>query len=268
MKSIFEYEEYRDFLTDHLSSQGKGAKLRLAEILTCQPGYISQILAGTANMSPEQAEKFTSEMGWSSPMTQYFLLLVAHARAGTTGLKKHLAGELSRHRGEAQVLKNRFKPEKVLSVEDQATFYSSWHYGAVHVSVSIPGCESETGLAKYLDLPLKRVNEITQFLLRVGLIKQDAGDRLVIGNTQIYIGADSPLISKHHTNWRLRAIEAQDRYKENHLHYSSVVSISEKDIHRVRELMATAIEKIRAIIRESKDEKCFSYAMDLFEVGK
>ena len=219
MKTIFEYEDYREFLGDFLAAQGKGAKLRLAETLVCQPGYVSQILSGAANFSAEQAEKFAAELGWKAAMTQYFLLMVAHARAGTVGLRKHLAEEIRRQRGQALILKNRFNPEKVLSLEDQATFYSSWHFGAIHVSVSIPDCETEAGLAAYLDLPLKRVNEVVQFLLEVGLIKYGADGRLAIGSTQVYVGADSPLISKHHTNWRLRAIEAQDRYKENHLHY-------------------------------------------------
>lgn len=268
MLSVFEYEDYRKFLSDYLKSQGKGAKLRLASAIECQPGYISQILSGTTNMSAEQAEKFTSHLGWDISVTRYFLLLVAYARAGTKSLANHFKLEIGRLRGEAQVLKHRFKPDKVLSIEDQATFYSSWHYGAVHVCVSVPGCETEDGIASYFDLPIKRINEVVQFLIRVGLIRKSESGRLSIGNTQVYIGSDSPLISKHHTNWRLKAIDALDRYKETHLHYSSVISISKADVDRIRELMSQTIQEIRTIVRDSKDEKCFSYALDLFEIGR
>ena len=219
-------------------------------------------------MSAEQAEKLASHLGWDVSTTTYFLLLVAHARAGTKGLVQHYESEIERLRLEAQVLKNRFKPEKILSIEDQAIFYSSWHYGAIHVCVSIAGCETEEGIASYFDLPLRRVNEIVQILTRVGLIKKSEVGTLAVGSTQVYIGSDSPLISKHHTNWRFKAIDSLDRYKEGDLHYSSVISISKTDVERIRELMTNVIQQIRAIVRESKDEKCFSYALDLFEVGR
>jgi uncharacterized protein (TIGR02147 family) len=268
MKSVFGFADYREFLSDYVANQPKGAKLRLAAIVDCQPGYVSQILGGTANLSLEQAEKLANYLGWDGASTHYFLLLVSFARAGTPGLRKHLQTEIHKLRGESAVLKNRFKPEKVLSIEDQATFYSSWHYGAIHVCVSIPGCDSEPGIASFFHLPEKRVNEVVQFLTRSGLITRARDGRLSIGSTQVYIGADSPLISKHHANWRMQAIAALDRYKDSHLHYSSVITISQADVARVRELMAKTIEDIRAIVRPSKDEACFSYALDLFEVGE
>lgn len=268
MKAVFEFESYRAILEDYLEMQPKGAKLRLAGILGCQPGYVSQILNGDSELSPEQAERFTSHLGLDFSSTQYFLMLVSFERAGTTTLKSHYRVEIERRRSEAQVLKNRLRPEKILSVEDQAIFYSSWHYGAFHVCVSIPGCETEEGISQYFSVPLKRVNEVIQFLLKVGLVKKSDSGTLSIGSTQIFIGSDSPLISKHHTNWRVRAIESLDHYKDKHLHYSSVISVSKSDVDKVRELMVSLIQQIRSIVRESKDEACYSYAMDLFEVGK
>lgn len=267
MRNLFEYNDYREFLKDFASSKGKGGKVVVAGIVGCQPGYLSQIFGGNSDLSPEQAERVTSHLGWDSPSTHYFLTLVSHARAGTPGLKKHFAQELERLRSQSLVLKNRFKPQVVLTIEDQATFYSSWHYGAMHVSVSIPGCDTTTGLAQYFALPEKRVNEVVQFLLRTGLIKEDE-NRLVIGSTQVYVGTDSPLVSKHHTNWRFRAVEALDRYKAEHLHYSSVISVSRADVAQIRELFANVIQQVRAIVRASKDEACFSYALDLFELGQ
>jgi uncharacterized protein (TIGR02147 family) len=267
MLNLFEFEDYRAFLQEFLGARGKGAKLHLAGIFGCQPGYLSQILSGSAELSPEQAERLTSHLGWDGQTTQYFLLLVARARAGTKGLQSHLQREIDHLRSQSQVLKNRFKPEKVLSIEDQATFYSSWQYGALHVSVSIPGCDTARGLQELFGLPEKRINEILQFLLRAGLVKSSDDGRLSIGSTQVYVGTDSPLISKHHSNWRMRAIESLDRYKEDHLHYSSVISVSRSDLREIREIMAQTIQQIRAIVRDSKDEACYSYALDLFEVG-
>jgi uncharacterized protein (TIGR02147 family) len=268
VRNLFDCQDYREVLAGFLSQKSKGAKLHLARVLGCQPGYLSQILAGHSDLSAEQAERFTSHLGWDASRTQFFLMLVALARAGTQSLKDHYVREIERLREQSTVLKNRFRPETILSVEDQATFYSSWHYGAMHVSVSIPGCDSADGLSRYFRLPLKRVNEVLQFLIGVGLIREVDGGKLTIGSTQVYVGSDSPLISKHHTNWRMRAIESLDRPHADHLHYSSVISVSRADIKQIREIMATAIQEIRTIVRASKDEACFSYGLDLFEVGR
>jgi uncharacterized protein (TIGR02147 family) len=267
VRNLFESDDYRLVLKDYLARQSKGAKLNLAKVLGCQPGYLTQILTGKSDLSAEQAERFTSHVGWDAVHTQFFLLLVARTRAGTHTLKTHYTHEIERLREQSMVLKNRFRPEMVLTVEDQATFYSSWHYGALHVSVSIPGCDTAESSSRYFNLPLRRVNEVLQFLTRVGLIRETEGGKLTIGSTQVYVGTDSPLVTKHHTNWRMRAIDSFDRGQPEHLHYSSVISVSRADVKQIREIMAAAIQQIRAIVRASKDEACFSYAVDLFEMG-
>ena len=267
MRNLFEFQDYREFLSNFLQSSKKGAKLRLSQVLECQPGYLSQILSGASELSAEQAQRFTSFLGFDASMTHYFLLLVFHARAGTKSLRDHYQSQIETLRSQSQVLKNRLKPDKILAIEDQATFYSSWHYGAMHVCVSIPGCETEAGIASYFNLPLKRVYEVVQFLVRVGLVQRQVEGNLQIGSSQVFVGTDSPLISKHHTNWRFRAVDSFDRYKDSHLHYSSVISVAHSDVEKIREIMAQAIQKIRAVVRESKDECCYSYCLDLFEVG-
>jgi len=82
-----------------LEAQGKGAKLAWLKLWLVSRATSRKSCQGR---EPQRrtAEKFAAELGSSAPMTQYFLMLVAHARAGTPGLKKHLAGELNRQRGQ------------------------------------------------------------------------------------------------------------------------------------------------------------------------
>lgn len=265
MRSIYDFTDYKEYLNDALDERGKGARSDLAKAADCQSGYVTHVLSGHAHFSLEQGERIATHLGLDEPQTQYFLDLISYGRAGTETLRRRFRRTLDAQKEKHSVLKTRLKVEKSLSIEDQAIFYSSWHYGAVHVSVSVPGCDTERGLSEYLKIPIGKVNQIVQFLERTGLILRE-DSRLKIGSTQIYIGSDSPLISKFHTNWRLRAIDSFDRYTERDLHYSSVITCSRQDAALIRETLVQAIEKIRPVIRASKDEACFSYSMDLFEL--
>lgn len=266
MNSIFEYSDYKAYLRDWLERPGgssRGERTRLAEAVRCHNGYVSQVLNGAAHFSLEQAEAINHHLGHGKDQGGYFLLLVQAARAGTPGLRAHFTEQMKALVEKQFVLKDRLKFQKTLTREDQATFYSSWHYGAIHVLVSVPGCHTEKGISDYLGLPLTKVTAVLDFLTSVGLIARKDG-RYEIGARHIHLENDSPMISKHHTNWRLQAIHSLDRARQGDLHYSSVITASHEDSVRIREILVRAIEEVRGVVRQSRDEGAFSYAIDFF----
>ncbi len=135
------------------------------------------------------------------------------------------------------------------------------------MSVSIPGCDTPQGLSNFLDIDLKRIHEILEFLEKVQLVETHKGS-LKVGSSHIHLSSDSPLISKFHTNWRLQAVQSMNTNNPQDLHYSSIMTCSVADSKKIKEIMTRAIEDVRKIIKESKDEKCFSYSMDFFGISK
>lgn len=268
VKALYEYREYKAYLSDALQDLGKGAKVRLAKACDCQPGYVSHVLNGTAHFSLEQAQKISEFLGHTKVHQSFFIFLVSKDRAGSADLKNFFETELTKIRESQLILKNRLQTRDALTVEQQAIFYSSWHYGAIHVGIMIPGCQTENGLSDYFQIPSKRVGDIVQYLEEINLIRRNEKGLLEITETQIHLSSDSPLISKHHTNWKMRSITSLDRVEKNDLHYSSVVTVSEGDVPKIRELMVQTIESIRGIVRTSKEESCYSYQFDLFHLGK
>ena len=267
-ESIFDFHDYKKCVQYLLTARSKtGARTALAKAAECQSGYITQVLNGSAHFSLEQALKISRHFGLNDDQSQFFLDLVSYGRAGTEELRRHFRHKLDAARVQQAVLKNRFKEQDKLNPSDEAMFYSSWHYGALHVATTLPNCRTELGMSEHFGIPLQRVNEVVQCLERTGLLVRDRRG-LQIGPTEIFIGSGSPLISKFHTNWRMQAIQSLDRYSERDLHYSSVLTASFEDIARIREMMVKLIEQIRQIIRDSKDEGCFSYGFDLFELKK
>jgi uncharacterized protein (TIGR02147 family) len=263
MINLFENRDYKTYLVKQLEKRGE--RNRLATALRCHNGYISQVLKGSAHFSLEQAEIVNEFLGHTKDQANYFLLMVQYARSGTKSLREHFSEQMSALGEKQFVLKDRLRYQKVLSREDQVTYFSSWHYGAVHVLVSVPGCHTASGISEYLGLPLEKVREILGFLESLALVKSE-GKRYGIGPTSIHLEKDSSMIAKHHTNWRLKAIQSLDSQNREDLHYSSVITASVDDSVKIREVMVRAIEEIRRLVRESPNEASYSYALDFFSM--
>jgi uncharacterized protein (TIGR02147 family) len=267
-KEIFNYMDYKAFLKDALDTRSResgvrGIRSRLAEATNCHTAYISQVLNGHAHFSLEQTELIAKFFQLNKDETTYLLILVQHNRAGTITLKSHFEIQLKELSKKQLVLKNRLEFKRSLSREDQATFYSSWQYGAIHILVSVPGCNTEKGIAKYLNLPVSKVVEILDFLTSVGLVIKEEG-RYSIGTSHIHLEHDSPMIAKHHSNWRVKSIQSLDEVHSNDFHYSSAITCSLEDSVKIKAALVRAIDEVRAIVRPSKDEGGFVYCLDFF----
>lgn len=269
-KTVFEYRDYKKYLADWIESrpgQGRGERSRIAQALNCHLAYVSQVLGGGAQFSPEQAEMLNRHLGHDSEETDFFMLLVSLGRAGTKALEAYYSKLIQQTLERRAVLKNRLNYQKTLSKEDQATYYSAWYYAAIHLLLGVPELQTKKALSEYLGLSLQRVSQVLDFLVGVGLA-QEEGNRYRIGATSIHLGNDSPLISKHHSNWRMQALQSLERERPEELHYSSVVTMSRADLEKIRSILVGAIEQVRGVVRESKEEALFCYSLDLFEVGE
>ena len=122
-------------------------------------------------------------------------------------------------------------------------------------------------ISKYLQIDLKKVQEAIEFLVGSRLLAYRSKAQLLsVGRESIHLGVDSPLISKHHANWRLQAMRALERSEPDNLHYSSVISISKEDAQTIRETLVKTIESIKPLVKKSKEEVLKSFSLDFFEI--
>ena len=266
--SVFEFTHYKEYLLQWISNRphhGRGERSRIAETLHCQLAYISQVLSGSAHFSFEQAEALNALLDHTDDEAEFFLLLVHLERAGTPALQKRVKKKIKETLNQRLVLRNRLEFEKTLNREDQMIYYSSWYYAAIHIALAIPGLQSRDSLARAFSLPMSKVSQVLEFLQTRGLSKEEKG-RHQIGEVRIHLESDSPMISKHHTNWRMQAIQSLEKENSSELHYSSVITVAEEDIPKVREALVKAVEKVREIVKPSRDETLFCYTIDLFRI--
>ncbi len=267
---IFEFKSYKAYLTQHLGSIGrrKGLKSALAKAINCQPTYISQILNGNAHMSLEQAEATNSFLNHSKDESHFFMLLVQHEKAGTKPLKEYFYGQIQSCLNDRMVLTKRVGKAKTLSKVDQAEYYSSWTYAAIHVATTIPELNNPIKIADFFNLNINIVNKVLNFLENKELISKDKSGLYESGDVSIRLGNNSYNITKHHTNWRLFAIEALKNETINDLHYSGVVSLSRNDAYRIKDNLLKFIKNNIQIIKGSKEEELFCLSLDFFNMKK
>lgn len=263
--SLFDHRDYKDYLRAKVAERGRGERSRIAEALRCHLAYVSQVMAGEAQFSLEQADALNIYLGHSEDEADFFLLLVSQARAGTASLRKVYEARVRKTLHDRTMLENRLKNKKVLSSESQAPYYSAWYFAAIHVLISIPGFQTKEEIARHLRLPMTIVNQVLSFLVETGLAVLNDGTYRT-GQFSIHLQNDSPWIARHHANWRMQAIQSVDRPDLAKLHYTSVVSMSPDDAPEVRKIMIEAIEKIRAVVRQSPEKSVYCYNVDLFPV--
>jgi uncharacterized protein (TIGR02147 family) len=268
-KSIYEYESYKPFLRDFLHSQpkkGHGLKSVWAETLNCKSSYVSQVLNGDAHFSLEQGEDLIELLNLGQEEGNFLQLLIQRERAGSYKLEQRIDSQIKAILKEREKLSTRVEIKDRLPQEVQVKYYSSWHYAAIHMAVTIEHLKTKEAIIEHFQLPPARVSEVLEFLEKVGLLKRE-NNLYSTGVSRIFLGSDSDLINNHHTNWRVKAIQSLDEHNEFNVNLSTIFTLSKKDLELLREQVLASIEDIRKTVRETKSEDemvCFN--VDLIKV--
>lgn len=266
--SIFEFSEYKAYLIHRLGFKGqrKGEKSALARWLRCQPTFISQVVNGHHHLSLEQGQRATTYFALTQEESQFFMLLLLKDRAGSQELKAHFQDQIQSQLNKRMVLVERLGKSASLSDQDKAQYYSSWLYAAVHVALTIPHLRTKPAIAKHLGIGEVKVSEVLEFLTSIGLSELREGEYFPILKF-ILLGKGNYNLTKHHSNWRQRAIESLEHETLEDLHYSGVFSMSKKDAAKIKDLILEWIKKNLSIVEESKEEDLRAICVDFFSVG-
>ena len=257
---------YKEFVFSAIKAKEKrGARSELAKSIGCHLAYVSQVLEGKSHFTIEQGEAFCRYIGLSQIETDFFINLLSFERAGTQSLRQYYQGKIEGIRQERMQFASRVQVKRELSANEESTYYSSWIYIAIFVLVSIPEFQNKEALAKRLGLTLEIVNEHLDFLLSVGIVKQVV-DRFMVGTTRMHLPSKSPLISKHHTNWRMKAITSLENRKKQNLHFSTVYTFSRQDSDKIKKMLLDFVQSVEPIVMPSAEEIAYCLSFDFFEI--
>jgi uncharacterized protein (TIGR02147 family) len=266
---LFDYRTCHGYLMATLGgrSMRRGVKAALALAAGCQATYLSQVLKGKAQLSLEQAERVSRYLRHDKSESHFFMLLVLKARAGTRELEEFFSQQIEDLIVQRLDVVKRLGANNTLTDEQKAVYYSSWHFLAIHIALTIPELRTRDALVSHFHLSTEKVDEVLQFLLRIGMIEQNK----LSYETKvpvIRLGKDSPHLVQHHNHWRQQAIESLERQGPRDLHYSAVVTLSKEDVMRLKDKLLEEIKANVQTIRESPEEEVYVYNIDFFGMKK
>ena len=266
MQTLFTYSNYKKFLKDHLErlpAKGRGEINRLGLALGVHPTLVSQVLNGPKDFTIDQAHSLASYLGLAALEIDYFVLLIQRERAGTPAYRAYCTTKLDELKQRSLNVSKRLKSHRDLSENEKALFYSSWIYAAVRLFTSVDDGQTLEAVASRFDLSRARAKSILTFLVEVQLCSE-AGGVFTMQTQHTHLAAGSAHLLRHHTNWRLRAIDRGEKLTENELLFTSPFSISVADFAKLREQIIDLIQTSSRTIQASPAEEVACLNIDLF----
>jgi uncharacterized protein (TIGR02147 family) len=265
--NVFKALDYKQALREAISENRAeyGYKTKLAEAAGCQKSFLSQVLNSHVDLTVDHAVALSNFWKLDTDAAEYFVDLLLYARAGTEPVKLLIKRRLDRAKSAQEHLGKRFKQPELKSTESSLLYYSSWHYAAVHILLTVPGYRTVPALMRRLQLPEEVVAGTLESLRSMGLARQ-ADRRWEATSQSVHLSNDSPLYSINLGNWRNRALTQSHARRQDDVFYSGIYSMTQADFERLRQMLFAFIENSRSLVISSKEEDVFCFNCDLFAV--
>lgn len=265
--SIYDYTDYKAYVRAWIESQpkrGRGILRRMAEEFQMSPTMLSHIFQGDKHLSIEAANDIAEFMSLGDDEFEYFLLLVLYGKAGNFRLQQRFKKKIHLEQKKANQIAKRMKADTELPETSKTIFYSSWLYSGVRNMTACPSYKDVEHIAAHLKVPRNAIQKVIEFLLQNNLCVIKDG-KLDVGPQQTHIGSESPLVLKHHQNWRVHGLSKMVEQNEKNLFFTSPMSMSRETAEEIRPLILDLIEGVRKKIRPSPSETVRCLGIDWFE---
>lgn len=265
---VFSYGNCTEFLLKTVNAKDSpwGSQSRLAEAAGCQRSYFSQVLKGRATLTQDQAMGIAGYLNLSVDETSYFLLLTSLERASTEKLKSFYRNQIKKTVREKEDLSKRYRTDALSDVDKQAVYYSTWLMSAVHILIGIDQFQTLEAVTNRVEVSKDLALKTLKDLEGLGLAEEFKKGHWRNIKRSIHLPKESPMTSSNHNNWRQKAILDAALSRPNSLHYTAVMSISKRDITKLKALALSCLDETRNVVRESGKEDVVCLCLDLFEV--
>lgn len=264
--SIYSYTDYRAFLTNYISKlpkQGRGEVSRMAEAIGVHPSLLSQVLSESKNLNLEQAQDLCEYLKLTIQETEHFFLMVNYQRAGTKKLEDYFKKKLQQSYQSSIEVSQKVRQDKNLDENEKSIFYSHWLYVAIWLFTSLRNGKELEEVVSEFRISREQATNILSFLTSTGLCQLEK-DKYKMGPKSIHLSRESPHVVRHHTNWRLRAIETCDKITSDELMVTAPISISEKDFIKMRARLTEVMKEVIDTAITSDADKVACLNLDFF----
>lgn len=263
---IFEYTNYRQYLQSLVKNrEAKGkTQVELANAMGCQAAYFSQVLKEKADLTEDHAIKLCVFLDFNGIKTEYFLVILRIARAGTSQLKSYLEKTREKLIADYQEVEGRISTSKRKgSSEDNVYYCSSWIPAVIHSGTSCEAYQTILELSKRFNIESSVVDYHLQSLEKYGLVEFKNGKWLFKGGS-LHIPKNSALDQSFQISRRIHAMNSIAKRKTDDIHYSMVFSADITTVKKIRQSFIDTIEETHKISVASPSEDVYALCLDFF----
>lgn len=267
---IYGFRDYKAFLKDHIQAlpkRGRGESLKIARFLGVHPTMLSQVLNNERDLSLEHGQRICEFLHLDEDETRYFIMLILVKRAGSVDLRTHFEKQLEEMRARALKTERQIKKHRKLTEEEAGRFYSSWKFSATRLMLSLPRVRSVQDVAEQLGVSEREVAQILRFLIEAGLIEEKGG-KYQMAEKVTFINAESPHYSRHHLNWRMRAVDACGEQRTSDYTFTAPMTLSRNDFEKIRGSLLSEVKRISETVTASTPDVLACLNIDFFKVGR
>lgn len=201
--TVFEFDDYRGFLKAQIANNKlvRGYQSQLAKAARCQSSFLSQVLANSMDLGYDHAADLAQFWRLEEEETEYFVLLVAQARAQSTRYKKLIKGRLQSLKKDNLNITKTVKQEGIEKGEFETLYYSSWIWSAIHIMAGTPEFNTAKTMSSRLKLPLSLVEISLTKLEKMGLVTKQENGAWRVTKRNIHLSDASLMTQMNHYNW-------------------------------------------------------------------
>lgn len=270
MKSIFAYNDYRQFLQDFFQERknlDKGFSWRKfsASAGYNSPVFLKLVIENKTNLSEAGTERVADAVWLSGREKKYFRLLVRFNQAKNDALKHSLYKEL----------RNFVSPQDVHVLEqNQYDYYKEWYHAAIRERLTQVDDQSDyqdIGRSLFPQISAAKVQKSIELLKKLGLIEEKDG-RLVQSDSKISTGPEvlSMAVRNMHRQMAVLAAEAVQEIPREERDISGLtLGVSWDGFEKLSRELALFRERVTQIVEEDKaSDMVYRLNLQLFPLSR
>lgn len=271
MTSLFEYNDYRKFISDYcqfkkLTQKGFSNRYFLRKAGIKGPSFLKEVIEGKKNLSTSGMRKFARALDLPQNEAAYFKLLASFNQAKKPAIRHGLFQTLSSFpRGaEFHTLK-----------KDQFEYFSHWHNVAVREYIhSHRFVDDYAAMAAAISprITVNQAQKAVEILKNTGLIENGDDGFFRVTDPLVTFDPDIENIAAHNLHKSMLGVSARaiDTVAKERRYFRTVIgSFSETAFQKVRMELDAARKRIFDIIAgDTEEKKIYAIGMQLYGLEK
>ena len=250
--NIFEFHDYRDFLSHVLKDLKKNEKVSMRKIssnIGTTAANLSMVVNGKRKLTFELADKFTSFLKMNKQEENYLKNLIILNDSSDILAKYDAYRKMKRNYA--------YKEEHANSLES-FKYLSNWYNVVIRELVETKGfCWDAKHIQNRLPkkIPLKSVKVAMDFLVKNNFVSIENGVAKIDKNLDCIGGVYKLSLSKFHDEMMKITVDSiYEVESENRCILGHTIALSEKEYHQATELLNEALGKIKKLGRDGQDK--------------